>query len=146
MFDEKAMEEVEEVEEIKDEPEYDVETPPEGWLSIEAAAEESGYQPQYVRRLLIDGKIDGDKFQQVGYRKWFVNPDSLEHYQKHSSRRGGMRRYVLRLDLDDEQEVRDLLNADGIEFELELAYQPKDEDEDEAGAESEIEDETEVAE
>jgi len=45
-------------------------------ISVQAATEISGYNAQYLRRLLRAGKMDGVKVGQV----WLVNLDSLQEY------------------------------------------------------------------
>ena len=45
-------------------------------ISVQAATEISGYNVQYLRRLLRAGKLDGVKVGQV----WLVNLDSLQEY------------------------------------------------------------------
>ena len=45
-------------------------------LTVRVAAENSGYNPQYLRRLLRIGKLEGDKIGQV----WLINKDAFEAY------------------------------------------------------------------
>ena len=45
-------------------------------ISVQAATEITGYNAQYIRRLLRAGKLDGVKVGQV----WLVNLDSLQEY------------------------------------------------------------------
>jgi hypothetical protein len=45
-------------------------------ISVQAATEISGYNAQYLRRLLRAGKLDGRKVGQI----WLVNLDSLQGY------------------------------------------------------------------
>jgi len=45
-------------------------------ISVQAATEISGYNVQYLRRLLRAGKLDGVKVGQV----WLVSLDSLQEY------------------------------------------------------------------
>jgi hypothetical protein len=45
-------------------------------ISVQAATEISGYNAQYLRRLLRAGKLDGVKVGQV----WLVDLDSLQEY------------------------------------------------------------------
>lgn len=45
-------------------------------ITVQMAAEISGYNAQYLRRLLRAGKLDGVKIGQV----WLVNLDSLQKY------------------------------------------------------------------
>jgi excisionase family DNA binding protein len=52
-------------------------TPNDGeWLTVNEAAEISGYHPEYIRRLIRDGEIEGRKFAIV----WQVRRDSLNAY------------------------------------------------------------------
>ena len=45
-------------------------------ISVQAATEISGYNAQYLRRLLRSGKLDGIQVGQV----WLINLDSLNTY------------------------------------------------------------------
>jgi excisionase family DNA binding protein len=45
-------------------------------LTVQAAAEVSGYNAQYLRRLLRTGKLNGDKIGQI----WLINKDAFEAY------------------------------------------------------------------
>jgi hypothetical protein len=45
-------------------------------ISVQAATEISGYNAQYLRRLLRAGKLDGRKVGQI----WLVNLTSLQEY------------------------------------------------------------------
>ena len=47
-------------------------------LSVQAAAEFSGYNVQYLRRLVRSGEVEGVKIGQM----WLVNVASLEAYLK----------------------------------------------------------------
>ena len=46
------------------------------WLTINEAAEISGYHPEYIRRLIRDGEIEAKKFSIV----WQVRRESLNAY------------------------------------------------------------------
>ena len=46
------------------------------WLTIQEAANISGYHPEYIRRLIRNGEIDARKFSIV----WQVKRDSLLSY------------------------------------------------------------------
>ena len=48
----------------------------EDWLKVEEAAEIAGYHPNYVRKLLRDGKVNGRKWGQT----WQVSRQSLLGY------------------------------------------------------------------
>ncbi len=45
-------------------------------ISVQAAAEKTGYNIQYLRRLLRSGKLDGIKIGQL----WLIEMQSLETY------------------------------------------------------------------
>jgi excisionase family DNA binding protein len=45
-------------------------------LTVQIASEVSGYNPQYIRRLLRDGKLEGDKIGQI----WLIRKESFEEY------------------------------------------------------------------
>lgn len=60
----------------------------DNYMSIEAAAEYSGYNPQYFRKLMRSGAIEGIKIGQV----WLVSIESLDAYLK-TMQRSGDRRY-----------------------------------------------------
>ena len=51
-------------------------------LSVLAAAKISGYNAQYLRRLLRNGKLKGDKIGQI----WLIRKTSLEKYLKKTQR------------------------------------------------------------
>lgn len=46
------------------------------WITTPEAAEQSGYHPEYIRKLMREGKIEGRKFGIV----WQVNRQSLIAY------------------------------------------------------------------
>ena len=48
------------------------------WLTVNEAAEISGYHPEYVRQLIRDGKVTAKKFSIV----WMVSKESLLEYVK----------------------------------------------------------------
>lgn len=54
-----------------------------GW-TIQEASEETGYNPEHLRRLIRQGKIDGAK---VG-TFWLVRMDSLRDYLKKAEAEG----------------------------------------------------------
>lgn len=62
--------------------------PVDVYLPVKAAAEYSGYNTQYLRRLLQSGLLQGDKVGQV----WLVKVSSLNAYLK-SVREAGDRRF-----------------------------------------------------
>jgi len=48
------------------------------WLTVNEAAEQSGYNAEYIRELLRQGKIKARKFSIV----WMVSSESLSAYLK----------------------------------------------------------------
>ena len=48
------------------------------FITVQYAAKYSGYNPQYIRRLLRNGKLEGIKIGQV----WLIAYDSLLEYIK----------------------------------------------------------------
>ena len=48
------------------------------WLSVEEAADRSGYHPEYLRRLIRAKRIEAVKKGLM----WWVDPDSLDAYLK----------------------------------------------------------------
>ena len=83
---------------------------------------------QYTRRLVIEGKLEAIKVQLPHYSKWFISRAGIKGYLSGARRTTSHRRYILKMDLDQEQKVRDALKAAGVEFDLELAYKGKDEE------------------
>ena len=51
----------------------------EKYISVQAAAELTGYNIQYLRRLLRSGKLEGIKIGQL----WLIEMQSLEKYLQH---------------------------------------------------------------
>ena len=51
----------------------------EKYISVQAAAELTGYNIQYLRRLLRSGKLEGIKIGQL----WLIEMHSLETYLQH---------------------------------------------------------------
>ena len=60
----------------------------EKWITTEEAADLTGYDPEYVRRLLRNGKVQAKKFGPV----WQVNRDSLQSYLRRSQHSDDKRR------------------------------------------------------
>jgi excisionase family DNA binding protein len=50
----------------------------EEWLTVNEAAELSGYHPEHIRRLIRQGEITAKKFSIV----WMVSRESLLDYKK----------------------------------------------------------------
>lgn len=102
-----------------------VPAPYDSWLTLKEAAEALGYQPQYTRTLVKDGKIgpyasqeaDGTvvgarvKLDMGAYQQWRVNPTAIEHYKANVGTSGfgggNVRRYTIRFNPNE-------LNADQI--------------------------------
>ena len=57
------------------------------WLTIPQAEKESGYHPNYIRKLARRGAITGHK---VG-PTWLIDPDSLADYTKQMQSNGDPR-------------------------------------------------------
>jgi hypothetical protein len=96
------------------------------YLDIKAATKELGFAyDNYTRRLVSEGKLRAVKVFEHNYPKWYIERASIKRYAAGSRRRYDKRRYVFRLDQDDEEQVRKLLANAGIEYELELAYKPE---------------------
>lgn len=109
---------------------------PEGWLDINEAAEEFDYTPMYMRQLVLQDKVHGEKFDVGSVTKWLIDPESVEAYQNKSITRGGRRKFNLKIDLDEREVVEQALRDAGIDFSLELAYKPKSEGDEEAAEEA----------
>ena len=66
-------------------------------ISVKAAAEFSGYNSQYLRRLLREGRLDGIKIGQI----WLINLNSFQAYVRYGQmvgdRRHGPKRSLLGL-------------------------------------------------
>ena len=60
----------------------------EEWLTTAEAAELSGYNLQYIRRLIRTGRIDSRRFGDV----WQVNQRSLQEYLQAARESGDKRR------------------------------------------------------
>lgn len=98
-----------------------------GYLSIVAATPRLGVAyNQYVRRLVLEDKLKGIKVACRGTTKWFVDIEGIGEYLSNKGGHGGLRRYDLRLNREDEMALRAFLVKDGITFKLELAYKPKE--------------------
>ena len=96
------------------------------YVGIKAAQKRMGLgYSQYVRRLLLQGKLEGIKADMGHYRKWFISLKSIEQYMDNSRRTEQARRFILRAELEDREAIEKALKAAGIEFELELAYKGK---------------------
>jgi len=104
---------------------------PEGYVSIKEATVLLGFKyDQYTRRLLLEDKLSGEKKAYKGFSKWWISLSSIETYKTTSRRVEAGRRFILKIDLDKEAEVRAALESicgkDG--FTLSLSYKPKTEE------------------
>jgi hypothetical protein len=98
----------------------------ERFLSIIEGTKRIGMKhPQYVRRLLVEGKLEGIKIVERGRYKWYITKTSIDRYKKAHNKINQKRRYILRIKADDEEKVRHNLNLLAIDYELELAYKSK---------------------
>lgn len=103
---------------------------PDGFVSIPDATRMLEFKyANYVRRLLLEGKLAGSKFAYEGFSKWGVSIESIAAY-KAKARSGGDRgrRYIMWMDVADEAKARAALEAAGITFNLEFAYTPAEGD------------------
>lgn len=79
----------------------------------------------YVRRILLEGKLEGIFVRARGRRVWLISRDSITFYKQHKSKQHSHRRYIMKLNEVDEPRVRTALDALGIFYELKLAYKRK---------------------
>lgn len=77
---------------------------------------------EYVRRLIGAGKIEGVKVDLGQYKKWYITQESIAYYAEHTLRAGKPKRYILRIFPEDEQQVREVLTAAAVHYELAVAY------------------------
>jgi hypothetical protein len=100
----------------------------ESYTGIKGAQKELGLgYSQYVRRLLLQGKLEGIKVAHSHYNKWYVYRPSIEAYTENHRRTEQARRFILRAELEDREAIEAALEAAGIEYTLELAYKGKSE-------------------
>lgn len=79
----------------------------------------------YVRRLVLEGRLEGIKVMYKGYTKWHISRASIEWYRKNVLRTMTGRRWIMKFELPDEAKVRAALDALGIEYELKLNFVKK---------------------
>ncbi len=79
----------------------------------------------YVRRLLLEGKLEGVKVQYKGYAKWHISRASIAWYRKNVLRTMSGRRWIMKFELTDEAAVRAALDSLGIDYELKLNFVSK---------------------
>ena len=100
---------------------------PKGYYSIEEATLLLGFKYSiYTRRLVLEGKLASKKVAYKGYSKVYIPKTSIDLYLKNSRRSIEGRRYNLYLDPKLEGKVRELLEANNIEYRLVLAYKGKE--------------------
>ena len=58
--------------------------PKEKWVTTKEAIRITGYNAEYIRRLLRSGKVNGAKWG----REWMIDRESLLAYEQGSERRG----------------------------------------------------------
>lgn len=76
----------------------------------------------YVRKLLLEGQIEGVKIKERHLQKWYVTRLSCSHYVRCVGRKRQPRRYILHIQERDEDSVRSALDNLGIEYNLNFAY------------------------
>lgn len=77
---------------------------------------------QYTRRLVLEGKLGAIKVKEAHYEKWYVALSSIDDYMEDTRRVNQLRRYIFKIDLENESKVREALDELGIEYDLELSY------------------------
>ena len=98
----------------------------ENYLSINDATKLLNFKhAQYTRRLVHESKLVALKIQYEHYPKWMISIRSILEYNSKTRRSNGLRRYIVKFDLQNEEKVRAALEALDIPFELELSYQKK---------------------
>lgn len=96
------------------------------YKGIKATREEMGLgYDVYVRRLLLEGKLEGIKVDHGHYNKWHIYIPSVERYMEEHRRTEQARRFILRAELEDRAKIEKALDEAGIQYELELAYKGK---------------------
>lgn len=104
----------------------------EDYVPLDEATELLGLKrTNYLRQLVLSDRLDAVKVEMIGFDKWFVSLKSVYYYKKHRRRRRSIRRYVLRCNPDDEDEIRSaldkLVEEETIsDYTLELAYKGRD--------------------
>ncbi len=58
------------------------------WITTNEASQKSGYHPEHLRRLIREGKIEGQKFGIV----WMVNLKSLLKFMQDANKSNDKRR------------------------------------------------------
>jgi hypothetical protein len=100
---------------------------PKDYVGIKGAKAELGVgYTQYVRRLLLEGKLEGVKLDHGHYRKWHIYRPSIDRYMEEHRRTEQARRFILRAELEDREKIEAALDEAGIDYSLELAYKGKE--------------------
>ncbi len=81
-------------------------------ISVKAAAFHSGYNVQYLRRLLRDGKFSGVKLGQIWLLDKSIFEAYLENAQQTTDKRFGPKRYFY----SDRDEVSDQIRSERIQM------------------------------
>lgn len=108
----------------------------EAYTSIPGATSSLNFAyPQYVRRLLSEGRLTAIRVAIKGGSKWFIERAGIERYRDSTARSAMVRNYVLKIRKESEDAVRSALEGLGIEYSLTLSYDPKESGEEKDGAE-----------
>ena len=79
----------------------------ENYLSINDAPKLLNFKhAQYTRRLVHESKLVALKVQYEHYPKWMISIGSILEYNSNTRRSNGLRRFILRFDLRNEERVR----------------------------------------
>jgi len=102
------------------------------FTSIKDSTSILGYKhPQYTRRLLLEGKFDGEttslpfspiKEKEGKFSKWFIPVAALYSYLNSRVERDNRRRFIIRFPMADLEKIEKALKASKVEYTLELAY------------------------
>ncbi len=112
--------------ETKFQSEYEAKVLKSDFVSINDAKDVLGVgYVVYVRRLLLEGRLEGVKIQYKGYAKWWISRASIAWYREHVLRTRSGRRWIMKFEMSDETKVRAALDALGIDYELKLNYVKK---------------------
>jgi hypothetical protein len=94
-----------------------------GFVGITEATKLLGIaHAQYVRRLVVGGRLDSLKVQLDSTAKWFISRESIADYMKVNRRTSTDRRYILRTAIENEDAIRKALDGAGVTYQLELNY------------------------
>lgn len=108
-------------------PDLSIENVLKGYVTLKEAKESLGVAwVQYVRRILKEGALEGIRVSVAGGTRWLVTRESIERYRATRKERSSKRNYILKIDSEEEEEVRKALEEAGIEYELSLSYVKKE--------------------